>query len=253
MTDPNTVPPGHTDVPASQLREKARQLAIRLGVYRMDRRLKKVLGIGKKYWMNSPPYNEDVQRQVRAALDVVRYGAIALALTRIQKEHMQGDLAEVGVYQGELSQFIASVAPQHRLHLFDTFAGFASTDAESSHEAASDTRFRDTGVEAVRRRLGALATNVVFHPGWFPQTASELHDERFAFVMLDVDKYKPTLAGLQVFYPRMQPGGYVFLHDYNSPDSNHGVARAVHEFLVDKPERPIEFPDRSGSLAFRKF
>lgn len=228
-----------------------RRLLIRLGLYRLDRRIKQRLGI-KKYTMTFPPYGPDVQRALAGAIDIVRYSAIALAVTRIQREQVPGDFAELGVYQGELSTFIASIAPERTLHLFDTFSGFAPQDAASPAEAATDTRFRDTNVAAVRRRLGARAAHVVFHPGWFPDTATELDDEQFAFVMLDLDRYQPTLAGLQTFYPRMRRGGYLFLHDYNSPESDHGVARAVHEFLADKPELLIELPDRGGSVVLRK-
>ena len=77
-------------------------------------------------------------------------------------------------------------------------------------------------------------------------------DERFAFVMVDVDKYKPTLAALEIFYSRMSRGGYVFIHDYNSPESEYGVSRAVNDFFRNKTEQIIELPDRGGSVVFRK-
>ncbi|HSW15512.1 MAG TPA: TylF/MycF/NovP-related O-methyltransferase [Solimonas sp.] len=228
-----------------------RELLQRLGLHGLDRRIKRSLGI-RKHGVIHPPYGPEAQRGIDAVDDVARYGAIALAVARLQKEGIEGEFAEVGVYKGELSQFLASIAPERRLHLFDTFSGFAETDAESRQEALGDTRFRDTSVEGVRQRLGSLAARVSFHAGWFPDTATELGEERFAFVMLDLDKYKPTLAGLQLFYPRLVRGGYLFLHDYNSPESNHGVSRALHEFLADKPELPVELPDRCGSVVLRK-
>ena len=237
---------------AHGVREMVRRSLVKVGLYRIDRLIKQRLGIRKKYWMNSPPWGPDIQREVTRAIDVVRYGAIALAVTRVLLDKIPGEFAEGGVYQGELSRFIASLAPDSRLHLFDTFSGFDPSDVESPRELLTDTRFRDTSVETVRRRLGALSRNVVFHPGWFPDTASELRDEKFAFVMLDFDKYKPTIAGLQVFYPRLERGGFLFLHDYNSAESERGVARALHEFLADKPELPVEYPDRSGSVVIRK-
>ena len=74
----------------------------------------------------------------------------------------------------------------------------------------------------------------------------------FAFVMLDLDKYKPTLAGLEVFYHRMNRGGYIFVHDYNRLESDYGVSKAVDDFLRDKAEQLVELPDAGGSVVIRK-
>ena len=41
-------------------------------------------------------------------------------------------------------------------------------------------------------------------------------DYGYAFVNIDVDLYKPLLAGLEYFWPRMAENGYIFVHDYFS-------------------------------------
>jgi O-methyltransferase len=226
-----------------------RRFLSRLGLYRLDHRLKQRLGITKR-WLSHPPYPPTIARQVRSSVDIVRYGAVALALHRLEEEGIPGDLAEVGVYRGELSRFLREVAPDRPLHLFDTFSGFVPWDADRPDQ--EDHRFRDTSVEGVRQFLGPRAEGAVFHPGFFPDTASNLGVERFAFVMVDLDRYRPTLAALQVFYPRLSAGGYMFLHDFNSPESDRGVSRAAAEFLANRPERLIELPDPGGSALFRK-
>jgi O-methyltransferase len=70
--------------------------------------------------------------------------------------------------------------------------------------------------------------------------------------MLDADLFAPTLAGLTFFYQRVTPGGYIFIHDFNSPESDWAVSRAIGEFMKDKPERIVEIPDMGGSVLFRK-
>ncbi len=65
---------------------------------------------------------------------------------------------------------------------------------------------------------------MVFHEGTFPDTAGPVLNEKFSFVMLDPDKYKPTFAGLEIFYPRLSQGGYLFMHDFNNPESDFAVA-----------------------------
>jgi O-methyltransferase len=88
--------------------------------------------------------------------------------------------------------------------------------------------------------------------GCFPETAKGLEEETFSLVWLDLDTYKPTMAGLDFFYPRTSRGGYCFLHDYNSPESDYAIRRAVTSFLRDKPEFLVELPDKWGSVMFRK-
>jgi O-methyltransferase len=170
---------------------------------------------------------------------------MALALARIEAG-IDGSLAEVGVWTGETSVLLNAVRPDRTLHLFDTFSGFPNADI--SH---TDTRFRDTSESLVRSKLPANA-KVVTHPGYVPETLEDVRAEQFSFVLLDLDLYKPTAASLEFFYPRLSPGAYVFVHDYNNEESDWACRRAVDEFLANKPEHLVEFADIWGSVAFRR-
>ena len=178
--------------------------------------------------------------------DPIRYTMIALAINRIHKENIQGSFAEVGVYRGDTSKVIHYYALERTLYLFDTFDGFPSIDEDDN-----DERFRDTEVEIVIRTVGDM-NNVIIKKGCFPDTAEGLENEKFAFVMIDIDKYNPTLAAIRFFYPRTVAGGYIFFHDYNSPESGWAVSKAVDLFLKDKPEKLIDIPDRWGTAFIRK-
>ena len=199
--------------------------------------------------MEFPPFGPDVQRAALATGDYARYASLALAIARIEEEGIPGAFAEVGVYRGATSRFILRCAPRRTLYLFDTFEGFPLADREP--ENLGDSRFRDTSSEAVRRSLGA-ADNVVIRKGRFPATAAGLEGERFAFALLDLDVFEPTLAGLEFFYPRLAHGAYLFVHDFNNPESNRACRRAVTKFMTDKPEQLVELPDVWGSVVLRK-
>jgi len=198
--------------------------------------------------MNFPPYDAGLDKQIASGYDPVRYSMIALAVNRIKKDGIKGCFAEVGVWQGTTSRFIHLLAPERVLYLFDTFEGFPSMDLE--HDRGDD-RFKDTGVDLVRKTIGDMK-NVEIKKGYFPDTTCGLEAVNFAFVLLDLDLYKPTKAGLEFFYPRVPAGGYIFAHDYNSPESNWAISRAVNEFLSGKPEKLVEIPDEWGSVLFRK-
>ena len=73
---------------------------------------------------------------------------------------------------------------------------------------------------------------VVLRKGYFPETAEGLESVRFALVSLDLDLYAPTLAALRFFYPRLNPGGTILLHDYGNGRFS-GVHRAVAEYEED--------------------
>jgi O-methyltransferase len=198
--------------------------------------------------MKFPSYSKGTSHRITGTGDWVRYASLALALEAIERENIPGSLAELGVWRGITSVFIHAQLPHRRLYLFDTFMGFPNGNGGNA-----DHRFRNTNVEAVRRKIGDTA-NVYFRVGTFPETAQGLEAESFALVLLDVDKFEATLAGLEFFYPHVVPGGYLFIHDYNnSAESDHGVFRSVNLFLRDKPERLIEIPDTWGSVVFRKY
>jgi len=196
--------------------------------------------------MNFPPYDGAIHKIVVSHHDPVRLATIALAISQIKKNNIDGSFAEVGIWRGDTSRFIHLLAPERILYLFDTFEGFPSEDLERD-----DDRFRDTSEEIVKKTIRDLS-NIVIRKGYFPDTAKDLESEAFAFVLLDLDLYKPTRAGLELFYPRMKSGGYIFVHDYNSPESNWAVSRAVNEFMRDIPEKLVEIPDLWGSIVIRK-
>lgn len=197
--------------------------------------------------MHFPSYPVDVSRRIETLADDVRYAALALAIQRLETERIEGAFAELGVYQGVTSRFIHQQAPNRRLYLFDTFSGFPA-DALESRE---DNRFRDTSQESVAKLIGDLQ-NVIFRAGYFPNTATGLEQEKFALIMLDFDLYSSAVEAFNFFYPRLVRGGYFFMHDFNSPESDHAISRAASEFLADKPEQILEIPDMWGSAVFRK-
>lgn len=204
----------------------------------------------EKRSMQLPPFDKGLHESIVEYRDYHRFGTIAMALRRIERENIQGSLAEAGVFQGHASRFIHSVSPERRYYLFDTFAGFDKEDLAA--DVIEDKRFRDTSVEAVLRFIGGDQRNLVVKKGRVPETFAGLESERFAFVLLDMDLYKPTFSALEFFYPRLATGGYLMVHDYHNEESNWACQRAVEEFMQNKPERIIEIADIWGSIVFRK-
>jgi O-methyltransferase len=198
--------------------------------------------------MRFPTFPGTLHEAIATSDDYFRYATLGLAVQRILDESIPGAMAEVGVWRGETSAFLHRSAPRRHLYLFDTFAGFPQDDLPVGQ---IDARFRDTSAEAVARRVGH-STQVELRPGRVPDSLRAVDEDRFAFVLLDLDLYGPTRASLEFFYPRLSPGGYLFVHDYNNPESDWACKRALDEFLADRPERLVEIGDVWGSALFRR-
>jgi O-methyltransferase len=156
--------------------------------------------------------------------------------------HLQGALAEVGVYQGGSAKVICEVKGDADLHLFDTFEGMPAVNL------ATDGGFRpgdfaDTSFENVKEYLASYP-NVHLHKGRFPDSlqGKQLDNLQFRFVHLDVDLYGSTQDCLAFFYPRMVRGGVIISHDYGNVTAP-GVTAAFDDFFRGKPEIVIPLWD----------
>jgi O-methyltransferase len=198
--------------------------------------------------MRMPTYGTDLHRQVTAKRDYVRLSAYALALTRLDEEGIDGDIAELGVWRGDTSIILQAASPNRRLHLFDTFQGFPEDQLDVGSD---DHRFDETDAATVRSRLPESA-NVVVHKGIVQDTLGTVADDRFAFVLLDMDISEPTRFALDFLWPRMVPGAFLFVHDYNSSESNWAMRRTLGDFMRGRDERLMDLPDFWGSAVLRK-
>lgn len=178
--------------------------------------------------------------------DYVRLATLELLCRRL--EDVPGAAAELGVYRGFFARCINQLLPERRLYLFDSFEGFTEEAcATDSFQAAH----RNTAIDKVLPIM-PHPENITVKPGFFPGSLDGL-EERFCLVSLDVDFYQATLDGLRYFWPRLEKGGYLMLHDWGSPKLS-GVAKALADFEKEKELRIPVVPlcDVGGSLVLCK-
>lgn len=206
-------------------------------------------------WIHAVKRGE-ISPQLRSAEkkypDRIRFYNLWLQISRLEREGVEGDFAELGVYKGETARVIHLCAPERRLHLFDTFEGFPANDLyEETGKAAGYTsrHFADTSTGRVMDRLGKHP-NIIIHQGYFPETAEKVKDESFALVSMDADLYKPTRAGLEFFFPRLSPGGIIMVHDYNTDWP--GLMKAVDDFCEKNNLSTIPVPDADSTVMIIK-
>lgn len=194
----------------------------------------------------------DLLKEYRRYKDKQRFFAWWLQVEELKRKQVKGCFAELGVYKGESARILHFMDPDRVFHLFDTFEGFQPSELKKeTGEAAtySEKSFADTSLEGVKSYLAGIQ-RFVFHPGVFPKTTESLEKEKFALVNLDADLYEPTRAALTYFYPRLSPGGVIFIHDVNS--RWEGCRKAVREFARTIPEVPVMIPDSDGTVILIK-
>lgn len=178
--------------------------------------------------------------------DYVRLATLELLCRRLSE--VSGAAAELGVYRGFFARCIQQLLPQRKLYLFDSFDGFLP---EAGATEAFQSAHANITVETVLQNL-PHPENAVLKPGFFPESLNGM-EERFCLVSLDVDFAETTLEGLRYFWPRLNAGGYLLLHDWGNPGLP-GVAAALRQYEEESGRKLPAVPlcDVGGSLILCK-
>lgn len=135
----------------------------------------------------------------------------------IHRRNVPGSVAELGVDFGDTAKYINLYFPDRTCYLFDTFRGFDKRDIDPTQARTSELLeyydVRSTAGDVLDKMF--YPEKCVVKEGYFPESLDGLED-RFAFVHIDCDLYKPITAGLEYFYPRLNYGGFIAVHDYYS-------------------------------------
>lgn len=184
-------------------------------------------------------------------LDMPRLVNFMLNITKTI-ENIGGSVAELGVYQGDTASILASFCQKKskKLFLFDTFEGFSQKDLIEI-DRTREKLFAETSLAYVENII-EKSENVYFIKGYFPDSAIEIsEDERYCFVHIDCDLYYPIKSGLEYFWPKLNVGGMIMVHDYSSGHWE-GATKAVDEFCNLYNISVVLIPDLSGSVILTK-
>ena len=184
--------------------------------------------------------------------DFVREQTLHLLVNEIKRKNVKGNVAELGVFKGEFSKKINYLLSSKTLYLFDTFEGFDERDKKSDTSLTWGeilNKFDDTSVAEVLGKV-PYPQKCVIKKVFFPNTF-DLEKETFCFVSIDVDLYDPIKKGLELFYPRLEKGGYIMVHDYNN-FVYKGTMNAVCDFCDMNGISYVPIPDIAGSIIITK-
>lgn len=140
---------------------------------------------------------------------------------------VSGDLMETGVWRGGAVILMRAILQAHGVTdrlvwAADSFAGLPPPNAaQYPHDAhLTFNQFKELAVsleevEENFRKYNLLDGQVRFLKGWFRDTLPSAPVEKLAVLRLDGDLYESTMDALVNLYPKVSPGGFVIIDDYN--------------------------------------
>ena len=172
-------------------------------------------------------------------IGIPRMNNIRHCVEHVLSHGVPGDLIETGVWRGGATIFMRGILKAYgvtdrRVWVADSFAGLPKADftnypREEPYEFHKMSQLA-VSLEEVQRnfeRYGLLDDQVRFLKGWFKDTLPAAPIDQLAVMRLDGDLYESTMDGLVHLYPKLSPGGFVIVDDYNGVSSCND---AVHDF-----------------------
>lgn len=179
---------------------------------------------------------------------------------RVLVEDVPGDFVETGVWRGGTIAFLRAVLAAYddddrRVWACDSFQGLPEPDVErfpidhtlhlDSTPGSDDANLKvqlavsAKQVRANIRRYGLLDRRIEFLEGWFADTLPDAPIERISLLRLDGDLYQSTIESLTHLEPKVSPGGFIVVDDYNGLEAcrqavtdyrrDHGIEDEIHE------------------------
>jgi len=167
-----------------------------------------------------------------------------------------GDFIETGVWRGGAIILMAAILKAYgtadrTIWAADSFKGLPKPAAEKYPEDEGSNFWNDlelaVPLPTVKRNIdrhGLLSERIKFLVGWFKDTLPGAPIEKLAVMRLDGDMYESTMDALVALYPKLSPGGYAIIDDYNDISS---CCAAVTDYRKEHGiDEPIIEIDKSG-------
>jgi hypothetical protein len=181
---------------------------------------------------------EDFSDVAHSMLSLKRLDNVQYCVETLIREGIPGDLIETGVMRGGTVIVMRAILKAYGVSdrtvwAADSFEGLPAPDVEKypDDEGAAwhERPLTEVSVAHVKRnfgRYGLLDERVRFLPGWFRDTLATAPLEKLALLRLDGDLYESTMDAIVPLYPKLSPGGFIIVDDYNLP----ACRKAIHEY-----------------------
>jgi hypothetical protein len=163
-----------------------------------------------------------------------------------------GDFIETGVMRGGTVILMRAILKANAITdrivwAADSFEGLPAPDVKRyPDDAGAAWHLRpltEVGLDHVKRnfdRYGLLDDQVRFIKGWFRDTLAGAPVDKLAILRLDGDLYESTMDALGPLYPKVSPGGFVIVDDYNLPACKKAIGDYRAREGITEPIVPVD-------------
>jgi len=172
----------------------------------------------------------------------------------LEQEAIPGSIMECGVLDGGGSALMAFATRRsgRPVHMFDSWDGLpvaTTEDGAAASKWVGQCVGSPTRVFEVMRALNIEPSRLHAHRGWFHETFAQVAGtiDSLAILHVDCDFYEPVLLTLEKWYPKLSPGGFVQIDDY---EAFSGCRKATDKFLAAHPETRLEARGTVGGAIY---
>jgi O-methyltransferase len=185
-------------------------------------------------------------------LSLKRLDNVQMCIETVLREQIPGDLIETGVMRGGTVILMRAILKVHGVidrvvWAADSFEGLPPPNSSKyPADAGAAWHLRpltEVGVAHVKRnfeRYGLFDDQVTFLPGWFRNTLPTAPIGSLAILRLDGDLYESTMDALVPLYPKLSPGGFIIIDDYNLPMCRQAVSDYRQQMGITDEIVPID-------------
>lgn len=183
-------------------------------------------------------------------VEEVFFHEVVTLFKQINDEGILGDILVTGVWKGGSSLFLQALNKHfelgRELWLSDTFEGFIKERLFHKSDINALELFNDVflpsfpqkkDIRKLFKRCNLWDDNVHILKGPLEETLVDSPFSNLCFLHIDVDFYEPTLAALEINYPKLAKGGYVVIDDYGVDifDCREAVTHFRTKNSIDTP------------------
>jgi len=190
-------------------------------------------------------------------IGVARMDNIHHCVTQVIRDRIEGDLIECGVFRGGATIFMRGILKTYNspklVWLADSFEGLPPPSPEK-YPADKDSPYHTmselaVGLEEVIhnfRRYDLYDEQVKILKGFFKDTLPDAPIKALSLIRVDGDMYESTMDTLTNLFPKLNPGGFVLIDDY---DPGHYCRQAVDDYRRQQNiKNEIKMVDSKGAF-----
>jgi hypothetical protein len=193
-----------------------------------------------KFGLDTPLFEYTAKCDIRDFMDLNQI------LDHLERNKLQGDIAEFGSYKGHsgylMTEVLKRLGSSKTVYLFDTFEEFPNEDIGIDN-FWSNTHKVD--YDEVVARLSSQEKAILIR-GDFTKTLAKSDIKKLCFAYIDCDSYRATEYLTEFIYEDLlTPGGVMVFEDYGHPPLL-GNRLAVHNFFDNRRDCFRFFSQFSG-------